>query len=55
MIKLNKGGYILRQNEANESLLTLVTMPDGSIEKVFGIPLYKENIFRIVAETRGNK
>jgi hypothetical protein len=30
-------------------------MPDGSIEKVFGIPLCRENIFRIVAETRRNK
>jgi hypothetical protein len=55
MIKLNKGGYILRQDEANESLLTLVTMPDGSIEKVFGIPLCRENVFRIVAETRRMK
>ena len=52
MIKLSASGYVLRQNEANESLLTLVTMPDKSIEKVFGIPLCKENIFRIVAETR---
>jgi hypothetical protein len=55
MIKLSASGYVLRQNEANESLLTLVTMPDGSIEKVFGVPLCKENIFKIVAETRRKK
>jgi hypothetical protein len=55
MIKLSKSGYVLRQNENSESFLTLVTMPDKSIEKVFGIPLLKENIFRIVAETRRNK
>ena len=55
MIKLNKGGYILRQDENNESLLTLVNTPHGSIEKVFGIKLTKENIFRIVAETRRTK
>jgi hypothetical protein len=61
MIKLSESGYTLRQNEASESLLTLVTlvtlvtMPDDSIEKVFGIPLCKENIFKIVAETRRNK
>ena len=55
MIKLSESGYTLRQNEASESLLTLVTMPDGSIEKVFGIKLCKENIFRIVAETRRTK
>jgi hypothetical protein len=55
MIKLSESGYTLRQNESNESLLTLITMPDGSVEKVFGIPLCKENIFRIIAETRRTK
>ena len=52
MIKLFKGGYTLRQDENNESLLTLINTPHGSIEKVFGIPLCKENVFRIIAETR---
>jgi hypothetical protein len=55
MIKLLESGYTLRQDETSESLLTLITMPDGSIEKVFGIPLCRENIFRIVAETRRTK
>jgi hypothetical protein len=52
MIKLTSGKYTLRQDENSESLLTLITMPDKSIEKVFGTPLCKENIFRIIAETR---
>jgi hypothetical protein len=55
MIKLTSGKYTLRQDESSESLLTLVTMPDKSIEKVFGVKLTKENIFNIVKETRRNK
>jgi hypothetical protein len=30
-------------------------MPDKSIEKVIGIKLTEENIFRIIAEIRRNK
>jgi hypothetical protein len=52
MIKLSKSGYVLQQNENSESFLTLVTMPDKNIEEVFGVPLCKENIFKIIAETR---
>ena len=51
MIKLSKSGYVLRQNETNESFLTLVTMPDGKIVKVLGIPLLKQNVSRIILET----
>jgi hypothetical protein len=54
MIKLTSGKYTLRQDESSESLLTLVIMPDKSIEKVFGVKLTKENIFNIVKETRRN-
>ena len=52
MITLSKSGYVLRQDEASESFLTLVTMPDGKIVKVLGIPLLKQNVSRIILETR---
>jgi hypothetical protein len=30
-------------------------MPDKSIEKVYGVKLVNENIFKIIAEIRRNK
>ena len=55
MIKLTRSGYTLKQNENSDGLLTIVTIPDGKIFKVFGIKLSEENIFRIIAETRRSK